>query len=451
MSRSTDSAASPREDSDQSTGYVCPFCGLATSEERDEEAACPRCGMNDTPATRKATKARIGPWHVRQMKNPWAPGMRWETLMALVRRGQVTANSIVRGPTTHQLWRRARRVKGLSREFGVCYSCGESIEKDANLCPHCNRLQEPPASPDMLLETRELVKTGVSRERDEIAGVSGEANVGAGRDATLPERSAPRPPIPVMRSAAATMEMPRPASDEDDALLSARELATAFKLDFSPRGTKRRLRNRMSTKLLAVLLLCGIIAALLYVRPEIGTSAWDWVQRQYQSLRGYQGSAHSQIPAAKTADLARKPAKTPISSVATKPKPATELRAGPMPMPIMEQPRTKTAETAIPAKAVSLPTNVAMPKSEASAHSATGAAESVPMAPVKPAAVPATTAPEVDPVDEAHMLWSKAIDAEANKDFVEAVKCYEKIKKLPAHAQPAGVDLRLQMAKKQLP
>src|SRR5262249_15782965 len=60
--------------------------------------------------------------------------------------------SIVRGPTTHQLWRFAAHVKGLSREFGVCYSCGGSVERNANLCTHCNRLQEPPVHPDTLLE-----------------------------------------------------------------------------------------------------------------------------------------------------------------------------------------------------------------------------------------------------------------------------------------------------------
>jgi hypothetical protein len=53
--------------------------------------------------------------------------MKWDTLLSLIKRGQVTANSIVRGPTTHQLWRRAAHVKGLSREFGLCYSCGEQI------------------------------------------------------------------------------------------------------------------------------------------------------------------------------------------------------------------------------------------------------------------------------------------------------------------------------------
>src|SRR5207244_3410636 len=54
--------------------------------------------------------------------------------------------------TTHQLWRFAAHVKGLSREFGICYSCGGSIDRAASLCQHCNRSQEPPADPDVFIE-----------------------------------------------------------------------------------------------------------------------------------------------------------------------------------------------------------------------------------------------------------------------------------------------------------
>src|SRR5688500_10105302 len=136
--------------------HVCPFCGTVSAQGdgdvADHAGPCPRCSMADTPATRKATKARIGPWFVRQTRNPAAPGMRFDTLLALVKRGQVTAQSVVRGPTTYQLWRFAAQVKGLSRAFGLCYSCGGSVEPDAMLCTHCNRMQEPPANPDVLLE-----------------------------------------------------------------------------------------------------------------------------------------------------------------------------------------------------------------------------------------------------------------------------------------------------------
>ncbi|HEX8914157.1 MAG TPA: hypothetical protein VF796_17545, partial [Humisphaera sp.] len=112
--------------------YVCPFCG---SVNDSEQGTCPRCTMENSAATRKATKTRIGPWYVLQTRNPAAPGMTWETLVSFVRKGRVKPRSIVRGPTTHQLWRFAAHVKGLSREFGICYSCGTTVDAAASLCP----------------------------------------------------------------------------------------------------------------------------------------------------------------------------------------------------------------------------------------------------------------------------------------------------------------------------
>src|SRR5947208_1913961 len=111
MSRLTDSAAVPSSSPTSAPldangdGHVCPFCGLSReiTVDFDPTSPCPRCTLSDTPTTRNATKARVGPWHVRQVRNPWAPGMRFETLLALIKRGQVTRDSIVRGPTTHQL------------------------------------------------------------------------------------------------------------------------------------------------------------------------------------------------------------------------------------------------------------------------------------------------------------------------------------------------------------
>jgi hypothetical protein len=108
--------------------------------------------MENTALTRQATRARIGPWYVLQSRNPAAPGMKFNTLLALIRKGQVTPRSVVRGPTTHQLWRFAGRIKGLSREFSLCYSCTAEIEKTAKICPNCSRSQELPANPDALLE-----------------------------------------------------------------------------------------------------------------------------------------------------------------------------------------------------------------------------------------------------------------------------------------------------------
>ena len=54
--------------------YVCPFCG---SVNENEQGTCPRCTMENTAASRKATKVRIGPWYVLQTRNPAAPGMKF--------------------------------------------------------------------------------------------------------------------------------------------------------------------------------------------------------------------------------------------------------------------------------------------------------------------------------------------------------------------------------------
>lgn len=131
---------------------VCPFCGFVSD---GSQIVCSKCTMENSAVARKATKLRIGPWYVLQNRNPAAPGMKWETLLSFIRKGRIKPHTVIRGPTTHQLWRFAAHVKGLSREFGVCYSCGGSMEHGANLCPHCNRLQEPPINPDTLLEGAE--------------------------------------------------------------------------------------------------------------------------------------------------------------------------------------------------------------------------------------------------------------------------------------------------------
>src|SRR3954453_7372226 len=43
--------------------HVCPFCGTPNPVGVQP---CPRCTMDDTPASRQATKSRIGPWYVLQ-------------------------------------------------------------------------------------------------------------------------------------------------------------------------------------------------------------------------------------------------------------------------------------------------------------------------------------------------------------------------------------------------
>ncbi len=496
MSRTTDPATHPPEVSDKTNGYVCPFCGLeGEGSEHDELMPCVRCGIMDSAATRKATKQRIGPWHVRQSKNPWAPGMRWETLISLVRRGQVTATTIVRGPTTHQLWKRATRVKGLSREFGLCYSCGESIEKDANLCSHCNRLQEPPANPDVLLESRETGSSASSsspapaapirreRESKPTHGDAGNGNGlavgGSDRSSPPPQRSAPKSELPVMRSSPApSMDLLKRSSQssDGDGLLTAQELATAFKLDFKPKGKKSSTSPRLGGKLLAVIVLLLVsVGALLWVKPDYREQAMRWVQQKSAALRS--GIEPTTLPSqtlpVKKQEVSKKamPANGATAMRASDKKQPPVLVTGPMPQPAASteppKPQPKLVEINPPVipvvSQISAPAPAVGAKVTAPVEKPVGptVAISAPPAPVAspaptPAPAPEKVAPvepvsSVDPVEQARTLWRKAIDAEGNQDFVEAVKCYEKIKKLPADVQPAGLEVRLAQAKKQTP
>src|ERR1700722_1706233 len=140
---------------------VCPFCGAIAEKT---EAPCPRCKMENSALTRQATRARIGPWYVMQSKNPSAPGMKCNTLLALIRKGQITPRSVIRGPTTFQLWRFAARVKGISREFGLCYSCGSEVQRTSSFCARCSRSQELPPNPDVLLENESQAAKTVYRQ-----------------------------------------------------------------------------------------------------------------------------------------------------------------------------------------------------------------------------------------------------------------------------------------------
>jgi hypothetical protein len=56
--------------------------------------------------------------------------------------------------------------------------------------------------------------------------------------------------------------------------------------------------------------------------------------------------------------------------------------------------------------------------------------------------------PTGTPEEQSRTLWGRAIDAEANQDYVEAVECYELIRTLPRDVQPWGLDVRLEQAKR---
>jgi len=270
---------------------VCPFCG-AISEK--SEVPCPRCKMENSALTRQATRARIGPWYVMQARNPSAPGMKCNTLLALIRKGQITPRSVIRGPTTFQLWRFAARVKGISREFGLCYSCGAELQRISTFCPRCSRSQELPPNPDVLLENEPQSKTvyrQVNQRPDLPAAAPMEPPPQQARPAAASEPEQDRPPRPATQipSAAETMaelaDIPsphsappemqsRPRQRPQEGILTPRELAAAFSIQYDPTmdssGKPRRERGGWGLAVAAVLLLMvGGGVSVFYFMPTL--------------------------------------------------------------------------------------------------------------------------------------------------------------------------------------
>jgi len=137
--------------------------------------------------------------------------MNFATLMVLVQKGRVTARSVLRGPTTGQFWRYAARVKGVSREFGLCWSCGGDVAKAARACPSCKRLQEPPLNPDVLLEaaefsSEELAEAMWSDETAHSSQMSGSSHA----HAPLPGGARPSPVDRLASRGGVRREVPTP-------------------------------------------------------------------------------------------------------------------------------------------------------------------------------------------------------------------------------------------------
>lgn len=299
-------------------GVVCPFCAHVRV---DATGSCPKCTMEDTPTTRRSTGERIGPWFVLQRKNPTAPGLRFSVLLTLARRGHVTARSIVRGPTTGQLWRYAAQVKGLSRVFGICWHCAGGVSPDATSCPRCRSAQEIPDDPDQFLENYAALP--VMREAPAIAQNERAALEDRREADRRDDRRDGDRPIPVRRELPGSREDARDRRDlsdrrtddrprnlavreggprddsplpgvssrsitlqreNDDAILSASELAAAFQLDLPGPGIVKRTSRGLwrATKVAALLALLfgGGTATAFYFKP-------DWYAAARESARPY--------------------------------------------------------------------------------------------------------------------------------------------------------------------
>lgn len=461
----------------QLTGkHVCPFCGVIRA---DQTQPCPRCTMEDTNATRSATRQRIGPWFVLQARNPSAPGMKFATLLSLVKKGHVTPRSIVRGPTTHQLWTFAAKVRGVGREFGLCNWCGEQVETTAAACPHCDRPLEPPADPDTLLESGasivpEMPVTASPATSD--TGMDGGTSLDLQADedfiAPLP-KATPRPaqpsvpsvasPLPPSRSVApanqatATLSgvnLPMVASKQEEAILTARELAAAFQLDFKPPpgtvvadGRVKKKGSALKTVFALVLISVIAVGIVMFARPDIREKSVTWLNETWTKIQ----SSLDAPPAKPTDSAPVAPAKTDAATVKN---PAPKVEPKPEPKPVAVEPKPEPKPVAVEPKPEPKPVAVE-PKPEPKPVAVEPKPEPKPVAvEPKPEPKPAVGEPIViDPnltpaqaAALARQLRSRAMDAEGS-NWPEALRLYEAIERLPRDAWPADLQLRLKRAR----
>ncbi len=226
--------------------------------------------------SRQATQNAMGPWFILDPVTPNKPGCSFETVRQMVRRNKITPNTIVRSPTTRQVWTYADHTPGLAVLLGVCHSCKARVQADAASCGSCGA---------------PLQHTDPDRQH---LGLSPVAQLPG-----TPTVDAPAPPRP-----------PQPLEEEVLAHAPARSVAD---------DRVRVLRAR--TRLLTILLVATALLA-------VGAGGWA-VWRELEA-----GGFQLDVPGANTAQgtQQRPPAAGPTQTSATT-SPTTPPPAGPSPGP----------------------------------------------------------------------------------------------------------------------
>ena len=112
---------------------ACPLCG----ETQYEQSVCKQCAARLDPDGLLLAEASFGPWYLRDEDQPFSPGMTYDILIRKVRDGVIENYTLLRGPTTRQLWKVANRVPGIAHLLGRCHACREHIDPKSLSCTTC--------------------------------------------------------------------------------------------------------------------------------------------------------------------------------------------------------------------------------------------------------------------------------------------------------------------------
>jgi hypothetical protein len=396
-----------------------------------------------------------------QSRNPSAPGMKCNTLLALIRKGQITPRSVIRGPTTFQLWRFAARVKGISREFGLCYSCGAELQRTSTFCPRCSRSQELPPNPDLLLENETQAGKTVYRQVNPRPDAPGSVPP----ETSQPSSARPATQIPTAAETMAELaEIPspldappelqsRPRQRPQEGVLTPRELAAAFSIQYDPTmdapGQVLRGRGVKSFLLAALMLLVvGGGVSVFYFVPSLRQRFVAWVQDSAPAPAAQPTASSSQqksIPDGNPAWMNYMPEENPPITTAAKPSASgssTVAVASNSPGQMTPNNVSAGADHS-PAVSNSSPPPVNVPDSA--------------VAPVDPGASTSAAADNASKLRQsaggdldalAMKLRNNGLDAESRQDYAAALYYYQQVETLPSDHWPSDIDRLLKSVQK---
>ncbi len=137
--------------SDDTRPDLCPYCGEACEQPAPESASdasldaaipsgtprCRACLAFLDPLSKQVTQGHMGPWYVRDSTRPFYPGVAWDVMVVLIARGEVTRDTVLRGPGSGQFWAKASQVQGVANLLGCCHACGAESTKSDVACRSC--------------------------------------------------------------------------------------------------------------------------------------------------------------------------------------------------------------------------------------------------------------------------------------------------------------------------
>ena len=268
----------------------CLYCGQVIDRSADR---CPHCRTSFSFAVRKASREVVGDWYYLDLRNPSGRGVTFETLIKMIEKGRIRADSIVRGPTTHHDWVFAAEAPRLAKYLGMCPHCFATAKPEDTFCTGCqlNMNQRPAeprpgAPPDQVKDPVHKAAYEMEKKLAEAATPEPPPPPRAGEAApTPPPRPAPRPePTPSLAAAAAALA---------DSSAGAAERPSRV----APLPPRRRPKVWISViltwvTLVPILLLCIFTSVPLWFVP----SGWEEGIRQNQTqVRGAFGCGQGAV------------------------------------------------------------------------------------------------------------------------------------------------------------